>query len=825
MNQQDEEQPVQIGRGRGRPPKSVSNGRRGRPFTTYTGHYQARGLRAPKTNFAKPAPTRMQTRLKAGAARKEYKQGIYDTKQRARRRNPPRRKDEGEDGNEDDELEEEEEEEDSSPDSDSSSSDEPQRGHIDRRDQKGVRHKDAHPKVVDDDSNEDSDPFAMSDSDSQPPRILTGDSRGAHYQNEDEDTQHEDDDMHIGYDDMQIDNEGDAYFAGGDDDEVVAETPGKHPREDSPDPGVPQPPKRRALRADHDDIGGQPPSLGHPTILQTPLEIVTLSRLRIRGKFPVASKSYLDGHTLRGSYWSSHIERAFQDLWKRDEQDSRFVQGPRGDSDELELWKMVFIRYETIIPHLFTYGLKLGEDCYEAPGSIMLSSKASNMLQKICAHQVWGFTFDSLRFVLQTAVKLSVDKHFDPIGAPPDTTGVEDFAGDIINEDLRDEFFGNIRYRLWMENKPDSKLEIWRLIQELEQHIKPSPAEGDPETSLFILTVDVMDGVLRALAGFKRWVYPSPEESVEAFRRYHGNVLAGFEPVDNRQLMDIKWELELNELRDEEIRKVMKLSSDKKKLLHDIPHPSRMHSDNVPLYHHDINMDKDALQALAGEAKDPKRCTLRRLDRVDEHRARALDDFSRRLEDNIYHRTESSESSKAPKAPIVPDAPVAPVTPVAPGAPEAEASEKTQVQGDGVMANASDASATQSRPSEHVVLGEASEVPLAGSSQSKVLAGETVELASQSSDRLDVPIISGDGVTLMDYPVRPPRVESSWGRVDWLEGRVLSVPMETTTDMIQMQEALRSTAVCMARSNRLHLEMRRSSASKFSVKVYRGDNL
>ncbi|KAK5637530.1 hypothetical protein RRF57_013245 [Xylaria bambusicola] len=91
------------------------------------------------------------------------------------------------------------------------------------------------------------------------------------------------------------------------------------------------------------------------------------------------------------------MEREFIKLWNRDDHSSRFMQGQRDDSDELELWKMMLIRYECIPPHLFTYGLRLGVDCYERAESLMLSSKASYLLQKICVHPVWRKNINELR--------------------------------------------------------------------------------------------------------------------------------------------------------------------------------------------------------------------------------------------------------------------------------------------------------------------------------------------------------------------------------------------------------------------------------------------
>ncbi|KAI0865031.1 hypothetical protein F4860DRAFT_527740 [Xylaria cubensis] len=622
----DEEQPEIARGGRGRPRKHVSGGRVGRPRTSNRSPYQSRGLRAPKTKVVQP-PTQIQTRLRAGAAPKGYKLSL-------RARGSAHQIDENDDENEEDE-----------------------RCKTKAKAKQLSRRKDEHSN-----SDEDEDLFG-DDSDNQPPRRLprnrnrSRSSVARHVDN-----------ISIGNDDiaMEDDNmddlEGFGYIPSSDNDgfppvpetpgrhrrEVVAETPPKRSLNDSPDLGA-QRSKHQALAAvgplHLDEIGesssrgqtrGEPSSqefrqYSSRTILQTPEEIVEIGKLHIRYFFPSAKRGYLDRETVRGLYWSRDIEDKFNALWQRDEHDSRFIRGPRGDSDELELWKMILIRYRRILPHLFTYGLKLGEDCYEVPQSIMLSSKASYMLQKICAHSIWGESFDMLRLALQMAVKLSVVDHCDPLATPRDSTDVEDYLRDNINEDQREVYPAIIQYRFWRLNRQDDRADIWSLYKKLEKQIKPSPAKSKAEASLFILTMDVMDSVLRVLDEFKPAIYPlRPVESVEAFRGYYGNVLALIEPIDNRQLMDVKWELELQELRDEEIRNAMEIFEGDL-YLYDIPHitlqGSRKHIDTVPLYHRDPSLDEDTLPALTGTEKDLKRCTLSRLDRMDDHRAKALGGF------------------------------------------------------------------------------------------------------------------------------------------------------------------------------------------------------
>ncbi|KAI0547082.1 hypothetical protein F4679DRAFT_555282 [Xylaria curta] len=531
---------------------------------------------------------------------------------------------------------------------------------------------------------------------------------------------------------------------------VIDETPSKRLSNDSPDLSA----RRQSLAGyrslDLGDIGGAS-SRAHQTrgassqprrtILQDPREALEIGNLRIRYFFPLARTSYLDEETIRGSYWGSRIENQFNALWQRDEQDSRFEQGPRGDSDELELWKMVLIRYRKILPYLFTYGLKLGEDCYEAPQSIMLSSKASYMLQKICAHSIWGDSFDTLRLALQMAVKMSIDDHCDPLGAPPDTADVEDFLRDNlkIEEDQEEILSGVIQYRFWRLNRQDDRIRDF--YKKLKKQIKSSPAKSKAEASLFILTMDVMDSVLRVLDEFRPAIYPlRPAESVEAFRDYYGQVLDSIEPKDERQLMDVKWELELQELRDEEIRNAMEIFEEDS-YLYDIPHTptdSRKHIDTVPLYHHDPSLDKDTLAALTGTWKDPKRCTLSRLDRMDARRARDLADFKGGLIEMLSHRYAAEDGANADDSSMPADLQV--------GDSRKNSRYKSPVQEDQVTEDAPGPSGTQSLPFRE---------------QSKTGVPAT-----------SAKILSGPSINKMSRPVRPVVNDEDWCPVFFFERRV-----------------------------------------------------
>ncbi|KAI0903179.1 hypothetical protein F4823DRAFT_619625 [Ustulina deusta] len=583
-------------RGRGRPPKAVGHGGPGRPRKTDGGGqiYQSRGLRAPKTKFTAP-PTTMATRLTTGnLPPKEDRVALGPPK--TKRGGGRRALDQDEsDNNEDDENE------------------------------------------FDQD-----DPFAGSDSasdgdaqqnmsDSQSLEDRNRDNRDSNNQLPLPDPDDNLDNFHHGFQTF------DEYLESLNED--PSKSQGKQPSQGSAGVGpskhriCPQPlPAGDNLEDPDNTLEGMIGHVRNQPVASSEDES-TLTQLRVRGYFPSFS-SYVRVGALRTAYWTEEIEEEFKSLWRRDEQDSRFRQGPRIHSEELQLWKMMFIRYRRIPPHLFTYGLKLGADCYEAPGSLMLSSKASYLLLRICAHQVWGQTIDSLRYVLQAVARASVKGHPDPIGAPPNTKGLENTLSQQSGR-VEEKIIGILHYDLWAHNKPDGKREIRRLISRLHDRIRPNRSKDESKNSLFILTIDIMEDFLQVLDQFDRGIYSTTEECVERFRHFYGKFLPRVEPRDNEQLVRFKWSLELCELRDIEIRKIMRMTAQDDEFLHDVPHTSTTHNYDVPLYHHHQLVDKRILPVLRGEVIDPKRAILQKLDRMGNNRAQALDEFTTKLTEAV----------------------------------------------------------------------------------------------------------------------------------------------------------------------------------------------
>ncbi|KAI8628922.1 hypothetical protein F5Y19DRAFT_485272 [Xylariaceae sp. FL1651] len=333
-------------------------------------------------------------------------------------------------------------------------------------------------------------------------------------------------------------------------------------------------------------------------------------------------------YKLRGKYWMDEIEADFQKLWVRSEHIGRFVASSSGMQNEVELWRLLLIRFNMALPQLFTYGLRLHEDCYHDPGSIMLSSEASYLLLQICVHPIWGTNFDSLRYVLQKAVALNVREHIEPIGPPPvfSLSKTTRQAGMRFSPRSKRLLEGVIQYDLWLKNKPDQEEDIRRLLSKIE--IKTT--NDQPEKVLYLLSKDVMESVVQALNGHERSRYDhSTVEYIQLFRRYNTEIYNHVCPRDIHELMALKWSCELCELRDLEIRRAM-IDADSDDFLPDLPHGST-HKYDVPLYHHHPDFDERAVSLLRGWIPDPKRLTLMRLDREDPARAEELRAFSATL--------------------------------------------------------------------------------------------------------------------------------------------------------------------------------------------------
>ncbi|RWA03691.1 hypothetical protein EKO27_g11415 [Xylaria grammica] len=334
----------------------------------------------------------------------------------------------------------------------------------------------------------------------------------------------------------------------------------------------------------------------------------------IRQLFPIPH-SYLVG--LRGSYWDADVEEAFRELWARDDHGDRLAQGRRATSDEVQLWKIMLAHFYRIPPHLFTYGLKLGEDCYEAPESLMLTSKASRALQRICVHPVWNGELDPLRYTLQMAALASAREHSEPFGPLPNSMAsiVEDSMLARLTGTARDRAAGEIQYNMWTRGKAGYiDRSVGTLIGMLDGRIRPNRHAGQAEKSLFILTTGVMEDLLGVLDQFERHKFSlTADEQVAEFRRFWAG------------------ELELCELRDAEIREAMRRLAHEDDFLYDVPHIGTSHCDRAPLYEHHVAMDKRAVLVLRGEVTDPKRTLLDELDRLDGGRESALDKFTARL--------------------------------------------------------------------------------------------------------------------------------------------------------------------------------------------------
>ncbi|KAI1275396.1 hypothetical protein F5Y07DRAFT_409260 [Xylaria sp. FL0933] len=368
-----------------------------------------------------------------------------------------------------------------------------------------------------------------------------------------------------------------------------------------------------------------------------------INQLDIRTVFP-SLDSYIQHDEVRRWYWSQLVEDEFSKLWVREKHATyRFSQGPqdRSDSHELELWKMMFVRYGKIPPHLFTYGLKLGDDCYKVPGSLMMSSRASYLLTRICAHQIWGQDIDPLRYVLQKAVQASVPEHPIPIGAP--LVGPEDLEGIEGFGELTEELQARLHLEVWSRTKPGAKPEMKNLLSDIRTRLRSDRSDrvpGEHEKTLFILTVKVMEDVLSVLDQFCPEIYSTTKECLQRFRRFYGASLDRIEPRDRRQLMDLKWSLELCELRDMEIRKVMRGLDHHGWYLYDVEHTSTTHNSKLPLYLKYSYLRPQTMSVFRGEVIDSHRAILQRLDRINDDRAKELDEFTQGLMEGVRRRDE-----------------------------------------------------------------------------------------------------------------------------------------------------------------------------------------
>ncbi|KAI3322733.1 hypothetical protein HD806DRAFT_544751 [Xylariaceae sp. AK1471] len=589
MDQEDEQGRPR--RGPGRPPKVQSRGRVGRPRKNEGGYYQARGWRAPKRSII-PPPTDRVTRSSTGAVRRLN----YDQRLRARRSNTRRRQATSEG-------------------STNAAASRPDESDPDSPGDRGLS------GDLSSQQDEQSD-FPMPYPDSDPDPVIS--------------------DLDVESDLSKRRSVDTLPDLGRGQEESIPETPSdsrpkkstdrgirkapKRPLDENPELGVPHRPAKRLAwegpRSREESMSDGEEDKQRPWRHDLDWAV----EKTIEDKLPPITSF---GGGLRGKYWNNDLDEAFLGFWQGKYR--RFGKC-KSAAHELRLWKLMLVRYNRLPPHLFTYGLKLGQDCYEAPESIGLSIEASQLLQQICVHPVWGDDLDSLRYVLQKAAEFSVEGHIEPVGPPPSTMATERVL-DLLpasSSEERDHCIGKLQYNLWLENKPDTRKEFRELIGMLQVLIEPQQAEEEAEKALFILPIPILQSVLFALEMYRVYSFgESTSERLESFWEYHESIRGRIEPRELDDLVGLKGDWEFGELRDVEIRKVMRKCSDGD-FLYDIPHLNE-YCDKVPLYYHHLGFDKRVLPVLRGEVMDPKRATLQELDRKDEVRAKALDDFSARI--------------------------------------------------------------------------------------------------------------------------------------------------------------------------------------------------
>ncbi|KAI1115675.1 hypothetical protein F5Y14DRAFT_409891 [Nemania sp. NC0429] len=235
----------------------------------------------------------------------------------------------------------------------------------------------------------------------------------------------------------------------------------------------------------------------------------------------------------------------------------------------------------------------------------MLSFKASSLLQRICIHPIWGFDIDVLRYFLGEAVKTSFSK-----------------------KETR--YMGHgIAMRYLREMSSQS---LRRLEREMRGSFKAAQMRYPIDEDHLILTTEVMQRFVDILDEFETETYAQATPNLFwQFRDHYKPVWNELEPRSYDDLINVKWYLELCELRDVEIRKVLRnRDPENPQFLHDICQDDEQHKyiTSEPV---GPGIDAQCLAIYRGDIIDPKRRTLQALDRSDESRASDLDNFSQKL--------------------------------------------------------------------------------------------------------------------------------------------------------------------------------------------------
>ncbi|KAI0396610.1 hypothetical protein F5Y17DRAFT_418920 [Xylariaceae sp. FL0594] len=219
------------------------------------------------------------------------------------------------------------------------------------------------------------------------------------------------------------------------------------------------------------------------------------------------------------------------------------------------LWQAMLIHFNATPRDLLSYGLRLHEECYDAPESILLSRRAAMLLRDIVMHPNWGGRVSRLRYVLQKAAQFSIEGHLAPM--PPVQSKREIAAGLPRHPEVMDEVIGYTQYRELLGKGPEQHLFVRTLVRELKERITPRPARNETERHLFLVTIQLLRCVEDVLDDRSSNPWSMSLEGLRDAITKHLRPISGDIRPDTLALRDLKWDHHLSDLRDALVREAM----------------------------------------------------------------------------------------------------------------------------------------------------------------------------------------------------------------------------------------------------------------------------
>ncbi|RYO98142.1 hypothetical protein DL764_007187 [Monosporascus ibericus] len=284
---------------------------------------------------------------------------------------------------------------------------------------------------------------------------------------------------------------------------------------------------------------------------------------------------------------------------------------------EQRMWKIFGALFNAIPRELFTWGLRPHDSAYTDDGSLCLDRAFSRELECLMSHPIWKGDKAELRYVLQTAVSLRVADHTPPMGPLGATiTKIACVMLEGPDGGMSSKRGPEVPYDLYKASGPGARKHLQPLLENMKRLILKKPIANEMERQLFLLQIDDVRMVRRALdtsliADRVPWPMSTQEFHAE-FRGASSEVYDRISPESLEKLADLKAAVEIADSRDEKIRaNILRVNLGSDVFLHNRPDFGPGSEASYPCgYYLHPEVGPTAGLVIKGPVPDPKRVGL-----------------------------------------------------------------------------------------------------------------------------------------------------------------------------------------------------------------------